>query len=509
MNTTDLFPTRFMRSLVAAFTFVPLVLLPASALGADLESACTVNEAVAPVRISCDFRLTAPVQPESVRLFANGEPLASATFTPFLSSGEKSAWLYLIDTSNPRRTATVAKNVAFVAGQANQVTPTRLAGVATFSDTIRLVSPVGANREAIVASLAAIKADGVSTELFSNAIEAIKELGKTDAARKGLVIMSDGKAEDTAYALSDVVKAARAANVAIYGLGFLEAAADSPRLQPLRRLAEETGGAFVSIEPGGNLTPDFAANFTRHLENGGTVSSAYEGKDADVAVTLAVTPPGRPDVKGEHKVTVTPPPAEPEEPVGPQTLAGKIYAVFDSFVPGASGWADRNSILAFLLLLVPLLVIAAVAVFLKTRRQDIVEYEDEFDLAAAQALDAEPVTSIISGSGAREADYATRFVSNDPVLGYFEIVGAEESRYPVTARSIAIGRHSENDLQLSNDSVHRHHAQFNIAADGRAFINDLDTRNGVIVNGKRVARAELHSGDLIELGEVRLRYVSA
>lgn len=35
---------------------------------------------------------------------------------------------------------------------------------------------------------------------------------------------------------------------------------------------------------------------------------------------------------------------------------------------------------------------------------------------------------------------------------------------------------------------------------------DLDTVNGVVVNGKKVKSCKLTDGDVIELGEVRMRF---
>ena len=44
------------------------------------------------------------------------------------------------------------------------------------------------------------------------------------------------------------------------------------------------------------------------------------------------------------------------------------------------------------------------------------------------------------------------------------------------------------------------------SSSGVFTIMDLNTENGVIVNGEKVTRAELLDHDLIELGEVRLRF---
>jgi len=46
-----------------------------------------------------------------------------------------------------------------------------------------------------------------------------------------------------------------------------------------------------------------------------------------------------------------------------------------------------------------------------------------------------------------------------------------------------------------------------ISAGDRVTIFDERSLNGVQVNGREVESAELHDGDLVELGRVRLRFV--
>lgn len=72
--------------------------------------------------------------------------------------------------------------------------------------------------------------------------------------------------------------------------------------------------------------------------------------------------------------------------------------------------------------------------------------------------------------------------------------------------SAVIGRTEENDVMLNHRSISRHHAK--IVRDGdRYTIVDLQSANGVRVNGESYERIELHPGDVIELGHVRMRFV--
>lgn len=71
-----------------------------------------------------------------------------------------------------------------------------------------------------------------------------------------------------------------------------------------------------------------------------------------------------------------------------------------------------------------------------------------------------------------------------------------------------LGRASDNDIRFDNDSVSGHHAEVYHLPDGAFQICDLDSTNGTWVNGQRVRAKVLKSGDVLELGEVRLHFRS-
>ncbi|HTB58694.1 MAG TPA: FHA domain-containing protein [Polyangia bacterium] len=72
--------------------------------------------------------------------------------------------------------------------------------------------------------------------------------------------------------------------------------------------------------------------------------------------------------------------------------------------------------------------------------------------------------------------------------------------------SLVIGRTEENDVLLNHRSISRHHAK--IVRDGDHYtIVDLQSANGIRVNGEDYERIELNAGDVVELGHVKIRFV--
>jgi pSer/pThr/pTyr-binding forkhead associated (FHA) protein len=90
---------------------------------------------------------------------------------------------------------------------------------------------------------------------------------------------------------------------------------------------------------------------------------------------------------------------------------------------------------------------------------------------------------------------------------YLEVQGAGETLLvPVGREVIHIGRGLSADLHLDEGSVSRRHAILVHRGSGARILDDRSA-NGTLVNGRRVTQADLHSGDVIVLGRVVLRYL--
>jgi hypothetical protein len=77
--------------------------------------------------------------------------------------------------------------------------------------------------------------------------------------------------------------------------------------------------------------------------------------------------------------------------------------------------------------------------------------------------------------------------------------------HEVKGRRAVIGRSRDCDVQLADANVSRRHAE--LRQEGASYwIVDLGSTNGIEVNGKRVKRAKLRSGDTVTLGSTDVTF---
>ncbi|HTY92809.1 MAG TPA: FHA domain-containing protein [Steroidobacteraceae bacterium] len=76
----------------------------------------------------------------------------------------------------------------------------------------------------------------------------------------------------------------------------------------------------------------------------------------------------------------------------------------------------------------------------------------------------------------------------------------------VLGRKTTIGRTPDNDLQIDASFISRHHAVL-LFHGQQTLIEDLNSTNGVYVNGQRISRETLNDGDTVMVGKARFRFM--
>lgn len=83
--------------------------------------------------------------------------------------------------------------------------------------------------------------------------------------------------------------------------------------------------------------------------------------------------------------------------------------------------------------------------------------------------------------------------------------GAVLKEYPLDKERITIGRKPHNDIQLDDPTVSGQHASILMLQN--AYIEDMNSTNGVLLNGKKVTRRQLNHGDIIKIGRHELKFI--
>jgi hypothetical protein len=83
-------------------------------------------------------------------------------------------------------------------------------------------------------------------------------------------------------------------------------------------------------------------------------------------------------------------------------------------------------------------------------------------------------------------------------------IDGEERVFPLGRRT-TVGRTLDNDISLDTGFISRHHAVL-LSSSRHTILEDLNSTNGVRVNGRRIVRQVLHDGDMLTIGTTEFRY---
>jgi hypothetical protein len=100
-----------------------------------------------------------------------------------------------------------------------------------------------------------------------------------------------------------------------------------------------------------------------------------------------------------------------------------------------------------------------------------------------------------------------RHVSPETVLGRVWVTteGRTICEKELKPGRTIIGRTPENDLQIDSKYVSRHHCQLTVTGEG-TLLEDLNSTNGIYMQGRRVRRHLLADGDVVQIGRHELHY---
>ena len=99
-------------------------------------------------------------------------------------------------------------------------------------------------------------------------------------------------------------------------------------------------------------------------------------------------------------------------------------------------------------------------------------------------------------------------VSGDQITteaGVFLIVNRQ--MIPLIKPVTTLGRHLGNDIVFHEDFLSRYHAEIALE-DGKYVLYDNNSTSGTFVNGKKIEKCVLNSGDLVSFANINLMFVN-
>ncbi|MGH8490423.1 MAG: FHA domain-containing protein, partial [Gammaproteobacteria bacterium] len=392
--------------------------------------------------------------------------------TDYPYDGSSSAILFLIDAGtfhNLTVIETIVEHVRLLIGLSK---PHHRVGVATFHGTPTLTLPIGSVPKDIVAAVRTLTSPQGSQSTQHDAYKALRILGQYPAVRKALFFFTDGAASSESYYHSELVAAARDANVSVYSVAYVSSEQPSPAVKALKRLSKETNGALIRADPrdfslpNGFMTQPYAA-----IDSGGQISI-----DLSAAVTAGLSGPRWVTLKValQGRSIEVPLPVTVPEPVPAVHAAGQAPtpSAAISVPPAQLASSSADSPWVYPLTGIGLVTLIGGFMYLRQGRAPRADEPDTINVPRAYLV--------------RKNDAGTRCV--------------------ITASPWRVGRGKNNEMVVLDSSVSRHHAEIIRNPDGTFAIKDLDSLNGLFVSDKKVRRSMLSDGCEIDIGDVRFTF---
>jgi tight adherence protein B len=237
------------RVLAIAFAGAMCLAVPTANAGVAVKGVDTGSFPV--LRVSV---LTSDPSSRPPRLRENGQPVRVDRAE---NLGAEKSVVLAIDRSQSMRGAPLAHAIAAARGfLAAKPAADRLA-VATFATRPQMLTDFSTERLDSDGALQGIKVDPVQgTTLYDAIVRASNTLATEPLEARVIIVVTDGNETRSAASLNEAISAARKAETAIYVVAI-----ESPKFNPdpLRKLAEETGGAYHGTASSATLSAEYAA----------------------------------------------------------------------------------------------------------------------------------------------------------------------------------------------------------------------------------------------------------
>jgi hypothetical protein len=384
-----------------------------------------------------------------------------------------------LDTSGSVGEEDLARTRELALGILGSLPPGSEVAVLTFDDQSRVVQPRTSEADEVRKALSQAKIAGRYTALYDALYDASRYLRDAPAARKAIVLVTDGKDENSSLNLEDGLRVAEENGVPVYavGVGHVEE-------RILRRIAKLTGGDYLlATEAHG---PALAARILeRPLPS--TVPSALPSASPPAPAAVASAAPAR---------TTAPEPRHSALLLWAALVGGLVVAAGLAWLALGRARPAPRCIRCGRMLATPFSECPFCAA------EDGHTGSPEDSPLAESAL-SETVVARLSST--EEYLDKTITLQEKPIL--FVTAGASMGQvFNLSLESVtSIGRAKANDIVLEDVAISSQHCRIR-PENGLFVVHDLRSTNGTFLNERKITRAQLSSGDVLKVGETSLQF---
>lgn len=388
-----------------------------------------------------------------------------------------------LDTSGSIRRSELAQTRELALGVLASLPPGSEIAVFSFDDQARLLLPRTSGPRDVQRAVDGLTISGRYTVLYYALYDASRYLRDSPGARRAIVLVTDGKDENSALKLEDGLKLAQDLGIPVFCVGVGEA-----EERVLRRIAKLTGGDYLP-------------------------SSEATGSAIAARILAAPLP-----------TTAFPPPAGPPSPPGSAGVpGGGREAKAGAASPGPLA-VRRAPVSGLVGTGIALAVLAAAFAYVALRRRRTrprcpscgTELPNPFATCARCAPSAPSLLDTAQAAGLSGTVLTRMNITEeylDKTVTLRETAVLTITKGPGAGRiiplselsSTSLGRARANDVVLEDVAVSSQHCRIR-PEQGRFVLNDLNSTNGTLVNDRRVSRHVLAEGDVIRIGETSLEF---
>jgi hypothetical protein len=356
-----------------------------------------------------------------------------------------------IDTSGSIRPEVLEQIKQLASGVLTSLPQGSQVAVFSFNDQSTRIQERTSDTAAVEQAIQGLQRAGRFTALYDAIYDASRYLKDAPPSRKAIILVTDGKDENSSVQIEDGLRIAVESKIPIYciGVGRIEEAV-------MRRIAKLTNGDYMPMA----AAPEPAALAQRI---------------AELPAPVVAAPPA----------PVAAPVAAPSAAPAPSKTW--LYVLVGALVvAGAFG--------------------AAYALRRKPRASDAVP-GDATVAVRDEEDDGADRTVVMRAPEVGEVE-RTVMLRLQPSLTITRGAGQGEVFNLSMDSAVSIGRAPSNDIPVADNAVSGEHCR--IRPEGGAFVlHDLQSTNGTFVNEKRIERHRLAEGDVIRVGETHVQFKTA